>query len=592
MMKKILDFLFRIFVKPLTFSFKRFYEAIIYGFSLGLLMILALDVLEGVVWISDLQSGMYLSIPLMIVVALIYERFPSFTFPRWGASIGVVLFTIVYFIYARNEASSAVLFLRFSNLGYAFYLLPLIFPFLFHSNNIEYFIVMVITKFFSAVFYTIVLYLGIAVILLSMDVLFQINITLTTYTSFFIAVIAYVFLPVFLSSYPNPDHNLTLKDFSVIWQRVFTWVIAPVIAVFSGLILLYLVTGLFQSETYQSGIYTFSTLVIAFAGIASQFALKSFTKLSSFHALFVKYFHIVLFFIMVGYYIELIRSAFLVGFWLSIVVQLILGIWPIVYSITKFKQHQQSDHIGLTALLSAFLVISVVPIVNAVSISTFALTIQLDQTLIKHNMLSEDRQSIIPNDNLNLAEYEQLLSIVAAMDEIGLSRFPRIPADFEFPFSFEAIFGQAPNGDNPNDEVEFLSYQLNSPVILLPFLIDQDYVIYVQSLQELTSAGGSFAFDTYTLNYLAQSELKQYSLSLVEDEVIWQQNLYTIAKDFQTKFNTDFYLSNDVEEMTVSVNLATMDVQLVILSLSSSASIERAQFNNLSMEFYFTIKLK
>jgi hypothetical protein len=209
-------------------------------------------------------------------------------------------------------------------------------------------------------------------------------------------------------------------------------------------------------------------------------------------------------------------------------------------------------------------------------------------------MLSEDRQNIIPNDNLSEEEFNQLFSIVSAMDEIGLSRFSRIPPDFDFPTAFEEVFGLQSNGQEPNDDREYLSYQLASPVIFLPFLTDKDYVIYVQSLNELIDAGQGegYEFASYTLTYLEQPLLKQYQLSLIEDIELWQANLYDIAKTLQATFETDFYLSTNVEEMITDYVLETMDIQIVVLSLNTSASQQRPQLNNLSMEFYLTIKLK
>ena len=337
-MKRIQTWFNNILLKPLNVSFSRFPLAIIYSFLLGIVMV-SNEQLE-LNWLTSVGQALFLFLPVAISLVLARE---TFAWWKWSTYVDwalLVLTTVSFYMFVELETRIGVEFSRFSNLGFGFYLLPLFLSYYQEKQAIEVPITIGITKFFTALFYALILFLGLAVILLSTNILFNLSISLSTYANTFILSMTFVFVPTWLGSFIVPkttfDRN---KDFPLIWQRVFLFVVAPVISLFMVLILIYLGTGLLQNQEYNAGIYTISTLVISFAGISTHVSTRSFREQYKLIDVFQRFFPFVLLLVLIGYYVELIRLGVAFGFSIGVMLQLLMGIWPIVYVYLVLKNN-------------------------------------------------------------------------------------------------------------------------------------------------------------------------------------------------------------------------------------------------------------
>jgi hypothetical protein len=286
---------------PFKVSFPRFPEAIITSFLLGILMVLNNEWWDFNEVVIDITIALAILLPLMITTTLFLERLPNLNRLRYVFVTIALLLAGSFFTYLRFETNSTIELLRFSNVIYALFILIIFLPFLWDLPQIEIGIVLFFTRLFAALFYSLVLFLGIFIVLISANVLFNLSIELSLYTNIFIIIMTYVFVPILLGTYKKKDDALMLeRDFNIVWQRVFTLVIAPVITIFTGLIILYFLTGLFDLDTYNTEVYTFSALVIAFAGISAQVALQPFQQNNQFVKWYSQYFHFALMVVMVG----------------------------------------------------------------------------------------------------------------------------------------------------------------------------------------------------------------------------------------------------------------------------------------------------
>jgi hypothetical protein len=554
-------------LKPLQGSWQRFPVTLIYSFLLGFLMVLNEDLELN--WLTDVSQALFIFLPLTLSVTLIRE---TFAWWRWSKIIDiltVILLTGLYFGWLQLEANLAVGFFRFSNLLFGFYLLPLFIRY-FHANKaIEKPIIDGINVIFTALVYALFLFVGVAIILLSTNILFNLSIAFTVYSNVLILSLTYVFVPTWLNGFPRGNEKIEEGPYSVIWERIFLFVLAPVISVFMIFIVIYLLTGLFQSEQYNAGIYTLSTLVIAFAGISTHVSTRRFVERYPLIKLFQNLFPIVLLVIMFGYYVELIRVGIVFGFSMGIVLQLMMGIWPISYAIWVLKKHPQATQRALLTLVGIYVFAAVMPFVNGVGIARFILQGQFNAAIERLDMLDEEGELMVKND-LTQEEYNQLFSIVTSMNEIGLASFSGIPESYEHPFDFPTTFGTYT--DDP--VVEFVDYYFSLSNQILDFSsFDYETFLFVPSIMDLVET--PYTSDNVAMSLTMEEETdlqldwnitygeESISISILEEMIAVLLERHFPDEDIQ---QAD-YTAVDPEDLLISFTFETFSMDIWVQSL-------------------------
>ena len=593
-MKALLNRLWMAIANPLKKSFKRFPEALMVSFVLGILVvfnnelavfignqpIIDTGLIDVSMILNDVNQSLFIVLPLMISLSLMIERFPIFKNYRLALIITMVVMGGLYFTFLRLENSLLVEFNRFSNLVFAFYGLVIFLPYLMDRQDIGVGIILFFTKLFTSLFYSFVLYIGIFIIILTTNILFGLLINLIVYVNILVLIASFIFLPTLLDSYPKKNDVATVeKHYHVVWQRVFTLVIAPVISVFSFLIVLYLITGFVNTNGFEPEVYTFSSLVIAFVGISSQIALAPFTMTNRLANLYVKYFHFVLIVVMVGYYGQQVLSIATTGINLGITIRMILGVWPLAYAFFVIRKSRVAIHRGLLSLTGAFLFIAAFPGLNAVSLTSMILNTQLEQTLQRESMISEEGE-IIRKPILELDTYNYLKATLNEMNMLGLHRFSIIPDDYEHPEDFEATFGDRER-DPDNLDGESLTYLLNYSIIDLSDL-RYESLTYIDSLAELELT--PFANSTIAISFIADEENHAYQLTVIREEISETVDLYEdVAQVLQERFEENFKEMSDPEDLLVQITFDTFALDFWVMNLGSS---KFETYSSFSMSFY------
>ncbi len=581
-MKALLNRLWLAIANPLNKSFKRFPEALTVSFLLGILIVInnELDTLNET--LVEINLTLFIVLPLMISIPLIIERFQMLKKYRLVMIITMLVIGGLFFTFLRLEESLTVEFNRSSNLVFAFYGLIIFLPYLMDRQDIGVGIILFFTKLFTALFYSGVLFVGIAIIILTTNILFGLSVRLLIYVNIFVLINAFIFLPTLLDSYPKKDDVATVaKDYHMIWQRVFLLVIAPVISVFSFLIILYLLTGFVNTNGFEPEVYTFSALVIAFVGISSQIALAPFTQTNRFARVFVTYFHFALIAVMIGYYVQQFISIATTGINLGITIRMILGVWPLAYAFFVIRKSRVAIHRGLLSLTGAFLFIAAFPGLNAVSLTSMLLNAQLEQTLQRESMIS-DEGKIIRKPVLELDTYNYLLATLDEMDMLGLHRFPLLPDGYEHPGDFDATFGDRER-DPDNLDGEYLFYELSNLIIdLTDFRYES--LTYVDSLFELALT--PFVSSTIALSFSSDDENQEYLLTVTREEVSVTVDLYEdVALVLKDRHNENVYETQDLDEILVQISFDTFALDFWVMRLGSS------KFENFSSSFSMSFYL-
>lgn len=466
-------------VQPLQGSVKRFPLTITYSFLLGFLMVLNEELELN--WLTDVTQSLFIFLPLTLSATLARE---TFTFWKWNRMLEtslLILLSACYFVYLQIEPNLAIGFFRFSNLGFGFYFLSLFLRFYRIEHNIEKPIIEGINAILTALVYALLLFVGIAVILLSTNILFNLSIALTVYSNVLVLSLTYVFVPTWLHGFPTDKTLQKEGEYSLIWQRIFLFVLLPVVSIFVLFILIYLLTGLFQSQEYNAGIYTLSTLIIAFVGISTHVATRRFEKTYPLVGTFQKLFPWTLVLVVLGYYVELIRLGLAFGFSLGIVLQLLMGVWPLYYVYLTKKKPSQATQRGLLALVSIYVFTAVMPFLNGVGLTRFILQQQYNATIDRLDLRNESGD-LMPNNTLAETDVQLLSGILDNMQILGLASFTGIPEDYDHPEDFPTTFGTFEEQENPI--VEDYTFALQNQVIDFSTL-QYDLLVYVPSVEDL-----------------------------------------------------------------------------------------------------------
>lgn len=586
-MKRIQIWLKNFLLEPLKASYTRFPLALIYSFLLGIIMVLN-EGLELAI-LTNVSQSLFLFLPVAISLVLARETFSFWRWSMWIDLIFLVLATIGFFVYIELETRLGVEFSRFSNLGFGFYLLPLFLGYYQEKKAIEVPITIGISKFFTALFYSLVLFLGIAVILVSINVLFNLSISLTTYSNTFILVMTFVFVPTWLGSMlPAEKASYEGKDFPAIWKRLFLFVVTPVVSVFMVFIVIYLLTGLFQSDTYNAGIYTFSTLVIGFAGISAHVSTRSFQAQYPLVKFFQSFFPIVLLIIVVGYYLELIRLGLAFGFSISVMLQLVMGIWLVSYAVFSLKKQTEAPQKGLLVLVTIYVLAAILPFGNVVGLSRLALNVQYQQTLERLDMLDENGE-IIPNNALSNSDYERLYSLLTSMDTIGFTHFENVPEAYEHPNDFSQTFGTRESDPLDSDTHDYVFLLQQNVLDLTSF--DYNTLLYISSVNALED--NPYNEDNLSLSFISDEDAFTYTLTIGVGDAEQSIELYeevVLALRDRVSNDEPNILDYETTDPTVMKFVFSTDAFVVELWVLSAISF-RGYYANFSMSMYLGILL-
>ncbi len=590
-MKTFLLNLSKQILKPFKKSFPRFPEAMITSVVLGISIIFYNESLWNAMNLDDpiyrvinnLNITLFLVVPLLIVLTLAREKWSHVKSIRLIGSLMVLVAALSIFTFLQTESAFFVELHVFMNLSYAFFGMVIILPYLWNQKDIAIGITLFFTKLFTSAFYASILFLGVFVIMITSNILFNLQFELIIYAHLLILVVTFMFVPTFLDAFPTSEYELTMKkDVHQVWQTVFKFVVAPVIFAFTSLIILYLLIGFFETSTFDAEVYIFSTFVIAFVGISTQVFLSQFKNMNRFLSLFVKYFHYFLLVVMVGFYLEQFKRIGIEGLSLNAVVEITLGLWPLTYIFFVIKQDKLAVKRGLIALIGAYLLVASVPGLNAVSVTAFFLNNQFRQTLEVNEMLDEDNQ-IIHQDTLEEEVYDSLLQSVNQMALLGLSRFPIIPEGYEHPTDFDTTFGfKAIDPIDPNEESLFFSLSL-SVIDLSAF--DYESLTYVSSSSGLVE--NAYAGNGFTMSVDEDVVNHVYTLTITRNNISESLDLYEdIAVVLFERLEENNYETEVMEELKVTVTFDSFILDFWILSLLSN---QYETFNDFSMGFYLGI---
>lgn len=442
---------------------------------------------------------------------------------------------------------------------------------------------MVVFKaFFITLFFSGIIFLGISIILAAINqLLFTVDSRFYSHTA---NVVFVLFAPLFFLSntpvYPKEqDNNMDTEKISIQKELIskatscpkyleilISYIIIPLVLVFTIILILYIIinigNGFWTNNLLEPMIVIYSITVILVYILASRLENK-------FAVLFRKIFPKVLVPIVLIQTVSSIIQTGDMGITYSRYYVILYGIFAtvagLVFSFVPVKMN------GIIAgLLIGFSLISIVPPIDAFSISRTNQINMLEEVLLKNNMLEDN--TIKPSNSISDAEKQKIIKSVNYLirmeytDEISW-----IPADFDYYADFYQTFGFYQNdiieGDKP---YVYVNLPQNTPIDITGYdsLVYTNVYLSGQNVMDETIGNIKKTDKNYTLVKSISKDQSTIILKNKENQEILSfdvKEIFNRFEDFDTKEGSisyeeaTFTEENDLAKITIVVQNVNMD---------------------------------
>ncbi len=495
-MNKLASFFKASLIDPLIRSFFRFTDAIVWSVILVILSIINLEIDKGASRFHEIVFVCWLVLPFLIFKTLLLERVKMPKYWKYLMTIVVLGLGVAYYFLKDFSPNAGIQMIRHYTLWMIGILASLVVSYFPKRENLSTYIIFLASKFFATVFYSAVLYGSLSAVFASIEALFEVNMPDYFYLELLYSIIGLVAVPVGLGFIPAMEHELGMEQYNKIWKTVFSFILLPIVTVFSFILIIYVVTSTFNSNYYPY-VYMIASLATAVVGLLTLFVLEPFNKEAPHIHLFSRVWPFVISAIMIGFYVELIRSVIQDGFTLDNSVYLYAGLWVVACTLFYiFKKYPFKMHTGQTfsSLLVTTLVVAMfVPFINIVSITTYSLNNRIERLLTEYGMI-ENGEIVHADTPLTYEQEQKLFSLVIACGQVGYDRIDLLPDGFSYD-DFETVFGFAPTGIVDGGEYVDLYYYTNEIDDLSAMMAENfDRLLFVESY-----AGKEYTDEDYDL---------------------------------------------------------------------------------------------
>lgn len=574
---KLLDFL-KDGIRSLYRSVKRFPVTILLSAVTTVLLIIILreagtrtdDSLGRIAMVTAL------GVPLTLCITLAIERVSFSRVAAYGCyALGLILLYLYYTFLLPDFTMVPVT--RYIAVTIALYLLFLSVPYLTGRAGFEMYVIRVLGRFLVTALYSAVLYAGLALTLLTVNLLLSVYVSGNFYAYVFF-VVAGIFAPCFfLAGVPAADRAMEGENYPALLKVLLLYIVMPLILIYTVILYIYFIRILVVLEWPEG---TVSHLVLWYSVLCAGvlFLLYPLVKDNKFAGLFSAWFPrlalpvigvmFTAIWIRIGAY-GLTENRYFV---------VILGLW--VFGVMLYYSLRQFKNIVLPSSLALVFLFAVFGPWSAYTLSVHSQNARLEALAAGYNMLDGDRlqapaREITGEDKRTIVSILEYFARSHSLDDIRIlpSGFQYSDMDRLFGFSREDTWGYPDRvahfglfSDVGSMDVSGYDYLLNSVFLM----------------------SSSISLDGLRVEYLSE-ELQL--LILRGDEVIYAGDLEARGLETARLHGADFR-EVPVENMTFTDENASVRVKLIFTSIYGNRDADTGKLVILSTEFYLLVKDK
>lgn len=466
-----------------------------------------------------------LGIPLSLCIKLIFERYKQMSVSFKTLIYALASGALVVYYFSLLKDLEMVSMVRYVALSFALYLGFFFIPYINKKEDFELYIIKIITRFFITVIYAVVLFLGLAAIIFTVDELFGIAVQDKSYFYTWLF-IAGIFSPIFfLGGVPQVDESLEDYKYPNFFKILLLYIVMPLLSIYMVILYIYF-AKIIVTRTWPIGLV--SHLVLWYSALCAAIIfliapIKNNVWVNKFIFFLPKLMLPILgmMFISMGIRINaygITENRYFV---------MILGIWVfcMMLYISFRKVHR---NVILPISLSIIAIISVFGPLSSFSVSKFSQNSRMAGILVRNEMLVENK-IIKPKADVSEKDKKEVSAILDYFERNhSLNDVKYLEKGFELK-DMDKTFGftyENPNQNNPKES--YFSYSAN------------------QAPEVLDISGYEYLFDMRAYkNTLTHGDLKvEFIQQKGEVNIINAKNtLYTLklsdlVKELKSKYPT------------------------------------------------------
>lgn len=418
-------------------------------------------------------------------------------------------------------------------------------------------------SFFISLFFSVIIFGGISLILGAIDqLLFKIDYDWFSYTAI---VVFIIFSPLFfLSMIPvyRESQNDGYKESANVprlLEILISYIIIPISAIFTLILVIYIIINI-KGDFWTNNLLE-PMLVSYSISIILIYILSSLLE-NQFALLFRKIAPKVLVPIVIFQVIASILKIREMGVTYTRYFVILYGIYAVVAGVILSIVPVKKNGI-IAGLLIIFSLMSIIPPIDAFTISRNSQINNLEKTLIENQMLENDR--IISKPNLNNEERKKIVNNVSYLERMEyFDEVSFIPDDFQMYRDFESTFGFRQYQDNENKEDSIFLSLLREEAISIQGYDFMTIILadMVEGNNEIQKAVFTYQDKKYTIEPLEQD--KNIFIRLLDENknVIIEFPLEEIVN----KFHGDYNVSNEInlKDATFLVENDNVKMEVII----------------------------
>lgn len=568
-------------------SLKRFPVTIMFSTAVAVMLITIselqpihnrdlMDTLERITMI------LALGVPISLCIKLFFERKEGEKRVKLMLYYGVgALILILYYFFLLNDLNM-VSGSRYAAVTLTLYLAFIYIPYLPKKEQFEMYTIKLFTGFFTTALYSVVLFLGLAAILFTVDKLLGVEIVSKVYYYTWLFVVC-VFAPsYFLADIPGKEQQFTVESYPKLLRILVLYIVMPLLAVCTAILYMYFIKII---VTRQWPVGLVSHLVLWYSVIAAGilFFITPIKDKNNWADRFFLWFPKIILPILVMMFISMGIRINAYGVTENRYYVIVLGLWSAGIMI-YFAFIKKRRNIILPLALSVIALVSVFGPLSSFSVSKISQNNRLAGILERNNMLKkggiEAAQGEVSGEDRD--EISRILDYFNRSHSLKDVKY--LSGDFKmedmervFGFPYEDYYYHSPGGyfyiapDKPDRPIDISGY---------------DYMFDMRSLHNTMGEDE----DTISAIYSHESSIIKISLN---GNPAYEKELNDFAKSLMGKYE-GIPEGNVIpaEQMIFIDENEKIKVKFIFMNISGSKDTSSGSVAINGLDFYMLVKVK
>lgn len=358
--------------------------------------------------IKRLTMVIAMGIPISLSIKLVFERNENLNIIyKLSAYIIEAIFLTVYYIFLLDQFEM-VQMTRYIALSTAFYLAFIFIPYFYRREGFELYIVKLLTRGIVTLIYSLVLFLGIAAILFTVDKLLGITIQGEIYADTFLLV-AGIFAPCFfLSGVPLRAQQFETEDYPKLLKVLLLYIVMPIITAYTAILYIYffkvIITRQWPVGLVAHLVLWYSIISTGIIFLVSPVKENKWVKAFSFWFIKLVIPLIIMMYVSIGIRVK----AF--GITENRYFVILMGLW--VLGITIYLNLSRAKrNIILPISLAVIAVIAVCGPLSSYSVSKFSQNKRFESIVEKYHMI-KDGKIVKPESEISNGDKREITEII------------------------------------------------------------------------------------------------------------------------------------------------------------------------------------